>query len=424
MIPSKPPMSENESSASLQRVGIAVGTLIIVTLTVVAALFLAMQDLTESPTPVAGQVSPTSTPPAAVTLTATTLPSPATVVVSTATPSATPTAPPPPPTSTPTPSPSPTQTPPPPTPLAATSTPVVIVVTPTPPLAPAAVTPGACQPPPSWTAYTVQPGDTLNSLASRTGTSVFELQQVNCLASFTLQSGQTIYLPFTPPTPTVTFTPRPTERPGPTPTRTPTAIAPQIDSVAPSRVDNRQADEDILLTVVGRNFRPNEVGFKAELTGPQDVLLQLGETRSSTSFQAIAPAGLPTGTYAMVVTNPDDRVGIRQSAFTIGAASPTDTPAPAPDIVRFTPTSGRISEEILLTVQGRDFQPEHSNFKVELQATDGSLRVELDLGTIRTDTNFEAIIRAGVLPAGNYNLIVTNPDGRNDIASDQYRAIE
>jgi hypothetical protein len=153
-------------------------------------------------------------------------------------------------------------------------------------------------------------------------------------------------------------------------------------------------------------------------------VLQLGPAKSDTSFDAIVPPGLPLGTYALVVTNPNDRAGIRQSAYTIGPASPTETPAPAPDIIRFTPTSGRISDEIELTVQGRHFRPNDPGFQVELQAKGSSLKVELDLGEIRTDTNFEAIIRANTLEQGDYNLVVTNPDGRSDIAPDEYTAIE
>jgi hypothetical protein len=264
----------------------------------------------------------------------------------------------------------------------------------------------------------------LDRLATRTGTSVYDLQQVNCLETLNLRVGQTIFLPFVPPTPTVTWTPSPTSPPGPTPTRTPTPIAPQIDSVVPNRVDRDTADEEVTITVLGRNFRPNRLGFMIELRGPATVELQLGQAYSSISFDAIVPANLPEGTYSLVVTNPDGRAGIRQSAYTIGPATPTDTPAPAPDIIRFTPTAGEVAEEIILTVQGVNFQSNQTGFKVELQSISSSFRVELDLGETRTDTNFTAIIRANSLNGGDYNLVVTNPDGRSDIASTLYRAIE
>jgi hypothetical protein len=273
-------------------------------------------------------------------------------------------------------------------------------------------------------AYPVQVGDTLNSLAERTGTTVFELQQVNCLESFTIRPDQTVYLPFIPPTPTITPTASVTRRPGPTPTRTATPISPQVDSVTPNRVDREAADEEITLTVLGRNFRPQEQGFRVELRGPESAALQIGQARTSTSFEAIVPPGLPLGTYDLVVTNPNGRAGTRPSAYTIGPPRPTDTPAPAPDVIRYTPTSGRISEEIELTVQGRDFQPDQTGFRVELQSVTSSFSQELELGEIRTDTNFTAIIPPNALERGDYNLIVTNPDGRSDIASDRYRAIE
>lgn len=427
MPPKDAPTNEFETTTSIQRVAVAVGALVVVILTVVAALFLAMQDLPggQEPTPVV-QVSPspvlpapTATPTAVIPptftpeLTATPVVVPATTEIPPTAPPATATG-----TFTPVPpSPTATQAPGTPTPPPPTPTPRQ-QPTPTP------ATGGVCRPPDGWVAYTAQAGDTLNSLANRTGSSVFELQQVNCLESFNLQTGQTIYLPFTPPTPTVTLTPTPTRRPGPTPTRTATPISPAIDSVTPNRVDRAAADDTVVITVQGRNFRPQEQGFRVELRGPAGVELELGPARSSTSFEAIVPPGLPEGTYDMVVTNPGGRAGTRQSAYTIGPAAPTSTPAPAPDIIRFTPTSGKITEEIVLTVQGRDFQVDRTGFKVELQATSGSFSLTLELGDIRTDTNFTAIIRAGSLERGDYNLIVTNPDGRSDIASDRYQAIE
>ena len=410
----------------MQRVAIAIGTLLIVLLTVIAAIFLAMQDLPGEETPVALEITPTPTAaPATSTATVSATASP---LPPTDTPSATPL----PPTDTPEP-PSPTTAPPTDTPVPLpptfTPTPFEIIVTatplPEPPTSAApAGTPGVCQPPPSWVAYSVQPGDTLDRLATRTDATVFELQQVNCLETLNLRVNQTIFLPFVPPTPTVTWTPTPTSPPGPTPTRTPTPIAPQIDSVVPNRVDRDTADEEVTITVLGRNFRPNRRGFTVELRGPATVELELGQAYSSISFDAIVPADLPEGTYSLVVTNPDGRAGIRQSAYTIGPATPTDTPAPAPDIIRFTPTAGEVDEEIILTVQGVNFQSSEIGFKVELQSISSSFRVELDLGEIRTNTNFTAIIRPNSLNGGDYNLVVTNPDGRSDIASTLYRAIE
>lgn len=398
----------NGSTSSWQTFAIALGTLVVIALTVVAAFFLATHQEAE-PTPTstrAAAIRPTATasPTAVVPLPTFTAPLPA--VTSTPIP---PTA-----TATETPSPSPPPV-----------SPTVIVVTAT-PLPAVTATPdtagGACQPPADWVAYTVQAGDTFNSLATRTETSVYELQQYNCVTA--IRPGDQLYLPFIPPTPTYTPIPTGTRRPGPTPSRTPTPIRPQIDSVSPDRVDRETADQPVSITVLGKNFQPRETGFRVELKGPQTVQLELGSNRSDTSFEAVVPSGLPEGTYDLVVINANDRTGVRANAYTIGPPSPTATASSPPDITRFTPASGKISEEIELSVQGRNFRPTESGFKVELQAVQGGFNVELDLGDIRTATNFEAIIRPNTLETGYYNLIVTNPDNQIDIASSEYLAIE
>lgn len=101
-------------------------------------------------------------------------------------------------------------------------------------------------PPPGWVLYTVQPGNTLFSLAGRTAAGVAQVKQVNCLTSDNLQTGQQLWLPqspivTTPPTPTFTPTPSPTPTatpPSPTPTPTdepetvqpPTLLAPLADA--------------------------------------------------------------------------------------------------------------------------------------------------------------------------------------------------
>jgi hypothetical protein len=149
----------------------------------------------------------------------------------------------------------------------------------------------------------------MNSLAERTGVSVYDLQQVNCLTNLTIQPGQTIYLPFTPPTPTVTATGTPiTPTATPTLTGTPTATprAPEIFTADPS------VDRTILF-VTGRNFRPDEADFRVELRGTVGVTpLALGELRSSTSFEARLPpvAELPAGAYDLRVINPDGQFDI------------------------------------------------------------------------------------------------------------------
>jgi LCP family protein required for cell wall assembly len=63
-------------------------------------------------------------------------------------------------------------------------------------------TPPACVPPDDWGIHVVQPGNTLYSLARRYETSVDTLMQVNCLNTHTIFSGQRLYIPSPPATPT------------------------------------------------------------------------------------------------------------------------------------------------------------------------------------------------------------------------------
>lgn len=88
-----------------------------------------------------------------------------------------------------------------------------------------------CGPPAWWTRYTVQPGDTMFSLATSRGTTVFAVMNANCLSSSYLIAGKQIYLPpaaaptDTPIPATATAEPLPTHTPRPPATDVPTATA-------------------------------------------------------------------------------------------------------------------------------------------------------------------------------------------------------
>ena len=75
-------------------------------------------------------------------------------------------------------------------------------------------TPAPCGPPGGWVPYTVQPGDTMFSLARSHGVSVDRVLAANCLSSTRLKSGKRIFLP--PLSPTGTPTPAPAQTPPPT----------------------------------------------------------------------------------------------------------------------------------------------------------------------------------------------------------------
>ncbi|HEX7394312.1 MAG TPA: LysM peptidoglycan-binding domain-containing protein [Anaerolineaceae bacterium] len=83
-----------------------------------------------------------------------------------------------------------------------------------------------CGPKPGWVAYRVQSGDNLFRLSQAVHLSVQELMVANCLSNAVIITGQTLFLPFLPPRPTLTFTLSATLSPPPTriisftPTRT------------------------------------------------------------------------------------------------------------------------------------------------------------------------------------------------------------
>lgn len=82
-----------------------------------------------------------------------------------------------------------------------------------PPLLALTPTPCVVSPPFNWTLYTVRAGDTLFSLAVTRGTTHEYVMQVNCLDSSNIQVGQSLYLPPLP----ITYEPPPTSPPGPSP---------------------------------------------------------------------------------------------------------------------------------------------------------------------------------------------------------------
>lgn len=76
-------------------------------------------------------------------------------------------------------------------------------------------TPTQCVPQYYWPVYEVQAGDTLYSIASRTGSTVDELMRANCLLGTRINIGQKLYVPRLP---IITVTPTPTNTPTVTPT--------------------------------------------------------------------------------------------------------------------------------------------------------------------------------------------------------------
>lgn len=98
----------------------------------------------------------------------------------------------------------------------------------TPTLPPPPTATPSCAYPKGWVAYVILSGDTLESLAEKSGTTVEDLYTGNCLEGKSLVISAKLYLP---PPPTVTVTPTKTNQPteaqaaSPTFTVTPTALS-------------------------------------------------------------------------------------------------------------------------------------------------------------------------------------------------------
>ncbi|MDA0245017.1 MAG: LysM peptidoglycan-binding domain-containing protein [Chloroflexi bacterium] len=98
-----------------------------------------------------------------------------------------------------------------------------------------------CGPPAWWVRYTVNAGETMYSLATSRGTTVYAVMQANCLTSPYLVAGRAIFLPPLPATETPPPPPPPTEPPPPPPTETPviptataTPVTPTSTAVPPT----------------------------------------------------------------------------------------------------------------------------------------------------------------------------------------------
>lgn len=103
----------------------------------------------------------------------------------------------------------------------------------------------ACVKRQDWLGYTIQPGDTLSSIAVRVGVSVQQIKSGNCLRQDRIYAGETLLLPSLP---YVTPIPQPTRkppRPTRTPTQAPTATAEQTPGPTPTVTDTSEPEPTI-----------------------------------------------------------------------------------------------------------------------------------------------------------------------------------
>jgi len=193
----------------------------------------------------------------------------------------------------------------------------------------------ACASPGGWKDYTVQVNDTLSLLAYTTNTTVDELKQANCLSGDLIIAGQTLRLPFIPPSsPAATMAPAfsPTvERPDaitptaelpsaviPTVEQLPTTIAsPTVEQPVEKPIAPGPGNPTLLIepfsgpvgtryTITLSNFAPDDT-VTIELFLLSDSTLILTGTASvddqgNGSFEFVSRPEHPTGMYAVRAT--------------------------------------------------------------------------------------------------------------------------
>lgn len=205
--------------------------------------------------------------------------------------------------------------------------------------------------------------------------------------------------PEPPPTPTVTPTPTATPtntaiptstpRPSPTPTTPPAGTIPVIQSVNPAEGASSQTTR---ITIQGNGFATSPAPT-IRLSGSAGRFDLTNVTAvSAASFAATVPANLPAGTYDLIVTNPNGRVGTLPNAFTVLAGDPV--------ITQVLPNSGLNDRDNDIVIAGL-------NFAAGAEVTLGTTA----LATSRVNgTALLAVVPAGLSP-GSYDLTVTNPGG-------------
>ncbi len=160
--------------------------------------------------------------------------------------------------------------------------------------------PPVCGPPPGWVFYIVQSGDTLYHLSQIYRVSVAQLQVANCLGNSTyIRTGQRLYVPFT-------VLPTRTKTPAPEPSVVPTTSFTPIPSFTP--------------TVFVPSNTPTST------TPPPGLTATLTPTPTATNTATVVPTATDTPTATATNTS---------TVVPTVTPTPTDTVVPTPTL---TPT--------------------------------------------------------------------------------------
>ena len=169
------------------------------------------------------------------------------------------------------------------------------------PQPPTATLEETCGPPPGWVYYTIQYGDTLFSISQMVGVSVFDLQLANCMVGQTnIRAGRRLHVP---------FVPARVRTPTPTQISTATSTHTQVPTPTPSQITPPTRTPTQLMT-------PTRTPTPTLTPTPEDTL-----TPTPTATDTATPTETPTATSTATMTPTE-----------VPTLTPTETPTSTPTI--------------------------------------------------------------------------------------------
>ncbi|MBN1261388.1 MAG: DUF11 domain-containing protein [Anaerolineae bacterium] len=177
--------------------------------------------------------------------------------------------------------------------------------------------------------------------------------------------------------------------------------APRIQTVTPGTGLNTTP---VTLTIEGSNFDPEAVVMLGTTALSNVVFV------SSQLLEAAVPAGLPVGTYAIKVINPDTQYGILLDAYTAYTASP-------PVIYLVNPRQGPNDQPVIIDIYGSNFASE-----MTVALTQGRSNVPLNAALFINSNRLRAVVPPNIA-VGLYGLAVTNPNAMTGVLEGAYRAV-
>lgn len=154
------------------------------------------------------------------------------------------------------------------------------------------------------------------------------------------------------------------------------------------------------VTILGDRFQSTPQAYLVVPSRtPRMVRLSRTVFVNANTLTSVVPAGLPVGTYDLVVINPDGGGGLLPMAFRV-------TMHPPPTIESITPSQGTTQNATPVTITGSHFRS-----PVTITITSGGMTFMPSGVMVSADgTSITATFPTNTMPAGSYVVRVTNTD--------------